>query len=97
MRGEIPLISSRRGTLSQSGLTTPNSLKTLIQRVFCISHYGCTLLGMLVIKLIALFKLAGNKLAWFTERQVQLRCEEKGVIESCEMVPYALSSGFGGE
>lgn len=67
-----------------------------MQKVFCVSHNDSILLGMLIIKLITLFKLAGIKLVWFTERQVQLRCKEESNIALCGMVPGALTSVFSG-
>lgn len=62
-----------------------------------VSHNGCIWLFMLVLKVITLFKLAGIKLAWFTERQVQFTCKKEGTIASCGMVLCALTSGFAGE
>lgn len=67
-----------------------------MQKVFCISHNDSILLGMLIIKLITLFKLAGIKLVWFTERQVQLRSKEESNVALCGMVPGALTSVFSG-
>lgn len=89
MREKSQWSSSRRCTLSQSRLPTPNSLKALTHHaegILCLSQW-LYLVRHVSHKANNFVQLAGINLVWFTERQVQLNCKEEGAIASCGMVP----------